>query len=86
MLEMKNGIILVTVKEATEIYGCAKQRIYDFVSSKRLIPILAESRMRLFNKADVERLRDENLPLRRRIEAGVIKAARQRGDIRKRAA
>ena len=83
MLKLRENTELITIKEAAEIYGCSPTRLHQFVRANRLIPLISEGRITIFDKADVERLRDENLPMRRKFEQSVIEAARKRGDIKR---
>jgi predicted DNA-binding transcriptional regulator AlpA len=83
MLTLKKDTTLVNVDEAAEIYGCSRARIYQLVAVERLKPLISYSRMKLFDRAEVEKLRDEALPKRREFEARIIERARKRGDIKR---
>ncbi len=51
----------IRMTEAAKIYGCGRQWIYQLVDEGRLNTIMMFG-LKLVNKSDVERLRDEVKP------------------------
>ena len=78
MLEIKEPITIITAKEASEVYGCTRSRIQRFIERGRLTPLIREGKVTIFDKVEVERLRDGNLPARRKMEQAVADAKTRR--------
>jgi len=72
---------LVTTSEAAEIYGCTRSRIRKLATEKRLIPVVDPPRGKLYAKADIERVRDENKELRALLETHKRRASELRENI-----
>jgi|AP59_1055472.scaffolds.fasta_scaffold233345_1 predicted site-specific integrase-resolvase len=57
---------LVTIEEAREVMGVTRTRIYQLVYEGKLKPAVELPRKKFFMRKDLERLRDEIVPRRKR--------------------
>ena len=57
---------LVTIEEAREVMGVTRTRIYQLVYEGKLKPAVELPRKKFFMRKDLEMLRDEIVPRRKR--------------------